>query len=850
MTKIQSALTLLFLFSISLLQAQGLPQGMKYQGVARDASGIPLVNQRIALKINLNGENTPKIINYSEVHEVVTNSLGLFTLTVGEGRIESGEFQAIPWATDNIWMEVAIREENGTFNSISNNKLLAVPYAFHAGSANNLVLDQLMKRSDCNATGLPFWTTIGNNNVDTICHFIGTRNFVDVLFKTDGIERMRIKANGDIDIANNLKLGGDLTVEKSVFLNTLSGSTFNNGPFTVDKQSPTLLSGTLTVDLASDLNASLNVDGPTNLNSLLNVNNASPTLLTGTLVVNEDATFNQHVLLDNADLNSFSPTDGALVVNGGIGIGKNLNVGGDATFNGNTSFAGPVIITDMTPSVDTESGALVVAGGAGIGGDVNIGGEINIGKTLEVVTNATIESSPSAANVGTGHVAKFENTGNGSGIIIQVGASTPHNNNNFVTFVNGAGNTVGRIEGEDGADDLANNDDHKLERDFLITDIALSATAEAIAIAEEIQAVVALTAASTSSTACAGLGACVTTPIPSFIVSETANLVVATANLALQTADLAKVSANLILFDDNVEASFGVTYTSGSEDYAEYLPKLNPKEKMMPGELVGLKNGFISKDTEGADQIMVVSHNPAVLGGLPKEGTEDNYEMVAFLGQIPTRVIGEVEPGDYILPSGYHNGLGVGKAKEEMKPSDYKKVLGVAWAGSENQPLSVVNVAIGLNTNDLADVVEQQEQKLQAQQAEIENLRKEIGNTHAILAELVPGFKEAAGVDLQDNNQEKIIVERHAETAPEEVQLVHPSGEDMIYYQLTDADLEAGFKMAEDIFKKTGIDLNDHPFWHRIYTDASYKDEVKAEILEKFEHAVHTHQDINQNARR
>ena len=294
------------------LVAQGVPQGMKYQGVARDADGNVLANERIALKISLNGENTPKLINYSEVHEVLTNQLGLFTLTVGEGRIESGTFKQIPWATDNILMEVAMRAEEGFFSTISNNKLLAVPYAFHAGSAENLVMDQLMKRrSDCNATGLPFWTTIGNNNVDTICHFIGTRNFVDVLFKTDGIERMRIKANGDIDITNNLKLGGNLTVEQSVFLNTVAGETVNNGPFTVTKQSPTLLSGSLTVDLATDLNASLNVDGPTDLNSLLNVNNESPTLLTGILTVKQDATFNQHVLLDNADLNSLPPSEGA-----------------------------------------------------------------------------------------------------------------------------------------------------------------------------------------------------------------------------------------------------------------------------------------------------------------------------------------------------------------------------------------------------------------------------------------------------------------------------------------------------------------------------------------------------------
>ena len=51
---------MLFLFGPQLM-AQGVPQGMKYQGVARDADGNVLANQRIALKINLNGENTPKL---------------------------------------------------------------------------------------------------------------------------------------------------------------------------------------------------------------------------------------------------------------------------------------------------------------------------------------------------------------------------------------------------------------------------------------------------------------------------------------------------------------------------------------------------------------------------------------------------------------------------------------------------------------------------------------------------------------------------------------------------------------------------------------------------------------------
>jgi hypothetical protein len=44
---------------------------------------------------------------------------------------------------------------------------------------------------------------------------------------------------------------------------------------------------------------------------------------------------------------------------------------------------------------------------------------------------------------------------------------------------------------------------------------------------------------------------------------------------------------------------------------------------------------------------MVISHNPAVLGGLPQDGKEEDYEMVAFMGQVPTRVVGDVAPGLY-----------------------------------------------------------------------------------------------------------------------------------------------------------------------------------------------------------
>ena len=81
--------------------AQSVPQGMKYQAVARDIKGQVLANQKNSLKISLvSGSDAAKF--YSEVHEIITNELGLFTLVVGEGKVESGLFKDVPWSTQDI----------------------------------------------------------------------------------------------------------------------------------------------------------------------------------------------------------------------------------------------------------------------------------------------------------------------------------------------------------------------------------------------------------------------------------------------------------------------------------------------------------------------------------------------------------------------------------------------------------------------------------------------------------------------------------------------------------------------------------------------------------------------------
>src|SRR5688572_26521219 len=137
MKKLLFAGTLLLLCAAVYAQQ---PKGMKYQAVARDHTGAILANKKIALKITLGAEGAGGTVYYTELHEVVTTPFGLFDLVIGEGKPEKGTFAGVPWSVSDVWMQVAIRgEQRGDFIVISNSRLLAVPYAFHAMTANELV---------------------------------------------------------------------------------------------------------------------------------------------------------------------------------------------------------------------------------------------------------------------------------------------------------------------------------------------------------------------------------------------------------------------------------------------------------------------------------------------------------------------------------------------------------------------------------------------------------------------------------------------------------------------------------------------------------------------------------------
>ena len=630
----------LFILTCALVpfsQAQQVPQGMKYQAVARSLMGDVLANQPVTLKISLNSKIAgSSTVHYSETHTVTTNALGLFDLTIGAGKVGAGTFKNVPWSSQDIWMEIAIQDGGKSgFSTVSSSRLLAVPYAFHAMTATELVGNPNARAAAGPVDGVPsnVWSTFGNTKTNPLTDRMGTMDYVDLIFVTDSKERLRITKDGDINIKTNLNvgndvsIGNDLTVKQDVFLNTVGGATINNGPLTVAKASPTILTGTLNVNGATDLDNTLNVDGATTLRTTLNVNG-------------------------NTDL------DGTLNADGATTLKSTLNADGATTLKSTLSVTGA---TTLSNKLDAN-------------GQVTINADVN-------GVSGNYSSYPLRVQ------------GSNQGIAIKVDGSRD-NLTNFVTFMDGSG-IQGRIEGQT-LDELKGSSEYKIQVALFALE-ATSLTADIIGLVAEGGALAA---------------AVITAPAAVGVAAQAAAATAKGIALGIQ-------SGNYVA---DVQGNVGVAYESGNGDYAEWLERGEGETDMVFGQIVGVTGGKLSLRTDQVDHYMVISKRPIVLGNMPAANREKDYEKVAFMGQVPVRVVGQVAIGDYIIPSGNHDGMGIAVHPADMKLGDYAHIVGVAWQAAKDGSLNVVNVAVGINTNDLTTKMVAMSQQLDMLSRKTDNI--------------------------------------------------------------------------------------------------------------------------------
>lgn len=136
MKKITFLLTAIFMSLMSMAQA---PQGINYQAVARTADGDVVVDQNIIVKISILSGSASGTAIYSERHDVTTNSMGLFTLQIGNPtQVLSGTFETINWGAANHFLKTEIDENGGSnFALLGTSQLLSVPYALHSATTES-----------------------------------------------------------------------------------------------------------------------------------------------------------------------------------------------------------------------------------------------------------------------------------------------------------------------------------------------------------------------------------------------------------------------------------------------------------------------------------------------------------------------------------------------------------------------------------------------------------------------------------------------------------------------------------------------------------------------------------------
>ena len=144
--KKHSIIHILFFFTLILFSLTGFcqaPQAIPYQAVARNNAGNILSNQSISLRFSVHDGASSGAIVYQETQNVTTNSLGLFSINLGQGTVVSGAMTSIDWKNGAKYLQVELDPTGGTtYTDMGTTQLMSVPFALHAASSSDNLWNQ------------------------------------------------------------------------------------------------------------------------------------------------------------------------------------------------------------------------------------------------------------------------------------------------------------------------------------------------------------------------------------------------------------------------------------------------------------------------------------------------------------------------------------------------------------------------------------------------------------------------------------------------------------------------------------------------------------------------------------
>ncbi|HSN74875.1 MAG TPA: hypothetical protein VL334_07265 [Anaerolineae bacterium] len=157
----------------------------------------------------------------------------------------------------------------------------------------------------------------------------------------------------------------------------------------------------------------------------------------------------------------------------------------------------------------------------------------------------------------------------------------------------------------------------------------------------------------------------------------------------------------------------GVVLAGPGNQIALWLPKLDPAEVMLPGDLIGVVDGMATKDTTAASHVLIVASSAMLAGADPGQDARAGYVLATVLGLAQVRVAGPVRAGDVILPSGRNDGLGMAAAPEALLSDQVSRIAGQVWSAEGAESTELVTVAVGFesaNSTILRLLAEQHQQ--------------------------------------------------------------------------------------------------------------------------------------------
>ncbi|MEX2189312.1 MAG: hypothetical protein WEB33_01310 [Bacteroidota bacterium] len=733
----------------------GIPPTMAYEGFLTNRSGGPLDDGTYVVTFLLYDVPEGGTPIWTEIHQSVQVAGGYFYVVLGK---ES----PLDVAFDKQY-HLAVKIEDGP-ELTPRTELLSSAYSLRARYADEVpdesITDAKIKSlswekitgvpaglaGNAGSNGVPanVWSLMGNRSSDPSRNFLGTTDAQDLVFRTNNMERMRITFDGFFSMGSDLLVNGSITsrisentgafylADPNFGLRRLQGD--NDVELFTTGGNLLFSGGNVGIGVPSPMHA-LDVAGSTSINGFLTVSG-------------------------NGDIgNNFDVTN-ALTVGGNTKIGNTLSVVGPTDLQSTMSVTGGTALKD----------ALSVEGPASVNNTLSVQGNTQIGSSLSVAQNGSFGdrlgvgvSDPSTTLhvKGTGnfrghHIAFFESVENSSadGVAIQLSNSHTSSSNNFVTFYNGQGFVAGRIEGFDlesgdwqdppslpnpnltidpgisfnenfftpgSLPSLSGGSLPSLSIDWAEFDFSFSKGSFPSLNRGSLPSVTSPLIFKTPS---------ITFDLPS--QNEFVDLMAWSMDNSaygfLTLDPLAIVGNSLKIAATKIVKDEGVTYGSKGADYAEWLPKLHPEEEFKFGQVVGVFGGKISKSTRGADQILVVSIHPVVLGNQPPEGEEERYEKVAFMGQVPVAVLGKAKVGDYILSSGQEDGTAIAVSPNDLQMHQLSRIVGRAWEDSHNPVFSLVNVAVGLQDFEWVQILERQTIHLQNALLEFEEGSEKLVN--------------------------------------------------------------------------------------------------------------------------